>query len=111
MTKSVHRFLERLEVRRDNEGGNSGADVYLANHDLLPIPKQNRIWDKWTYSLFWFGECASVTSWTVASTGVKAGLSWWEAWYVLAQVTETKSPVLTCLGSASSWDILSLPPS
>ncbi|KAH8675947.1 permease for cytosine/purines, uracil, thiamine, allantoin-domain-containing protein [Xylariales sp. PMI_506] len=62
----------------DKEIGN--GDVYLSNSDLQPIPVENRIWGKLTYSLFWFGECASVTSWTVASTRVKAGLAWWEAW-------------------------------
>ena len=79
MSGTIRHYLKRLEVRQANEEGSNG-DVYLSNHDLLPIPKENRTWGKWTYSLFWFGECASVTSWTVASTGVKAGLSWWEAW-------------------------------
>lgn len=80
MSKTIRHYLRRLEVQR-SEDENSTGDVYLSNHDLLPIPQQNRIWGKWTYGLFWFGECASVTSWTVAATGVRAGLSWWESWY------------------------------
>lgn len=79
MAKSFRYYLQRLEVNQTNEEGEKG-DIYLSNHDLLPIPKENRIWGLWTYGLFWFGECASVTSWTVASTGVKAGLAWWESW-------------------------------
>jgi nucleobase:cation symporter-1, NCS1 family len=71
--------LTRWEVRRDNGEGATG-DAYLTNHDLLPVPLENRTWGKWAYTLFWFGECASVTSWTVASTGLSAGLAWWEAW-------------------------------
>ncbi|KAF7554427.1 hypothetical protein G7Z17_g2889 [Cylindrodendrum hubeiense] len=78
MPKSFSHYLQKLEVNHGD--GTSGEDVYLSNHDLQPIPKENRIWGKWTYGLFWFGECASVTSWTVAATGVKAGLAWWEAW-------------------------------
>lgn len=81
MATTLRHLLRKLEVPQVNTEGEGGnADVFLSNHDLQPVPEANRIWGKWTYGLFWFGECASVTSWTVAATGVNAGLSWWEAW-------------------------------
>jgi nucleobase:cation symporter-1, NCS1 family len=81
MAQATRSFLGKLELDHSHEEGSNG-DAYLTNHDLLPIPGENSVWGKWTYGLFWFGECASVTSWTVAATGVKAGLSWWESWSV-----------------------------
>ncbi|KAI1609774.1 permease for cytosine/purines, uracil, thiamine, allantoin-domain-containing protein [Exophiala viscosa] len=53
-------------------------------------------------SLFWFGECFSVTSWTVASTGVTAGLAWWEAWIcvILGHFIAAVPTVMTGRGGA-----------
>ncbi|CAK7227148.1 hypothetical protein SBRCBS47491_006471 [Sporothrix bragantina] len=72
---SFSKFMRKLEIKNTSQ-----ADPLLGNYQLLPVPKEDRTWGAWTYTLFWFGECASVTSWTVASTGVQAGLTWWETW-------------------------------
>ncbi|KAF2793927.1 NCS1 nucleoside transporter family [Melanomma pulvis-pyrius CBS 109.77] len=72
----ISKWVKRLEI----EKGSDGLSAAMTNVDLLPVPPEGRTWVFLTYVLFWFGECASVTSWTVAATGVKAGLSWYEAW-------------------------------
>ncbi|CAM1501695.1 Fc.00g036790.m01.CDS01 [Cosmosporella sp. VM-42] len=108
MSKTARHYLRKLEVpRSDDEAAN--GDIYLSNHDLLPIPKENRIWGKWTYSLFWFGECASVTSWTVAATGVKAGLSWWEAWLCVIFGHLIVAIFMTAIGRAGAVYHLGFP--
>ncbi|KAF1997971.1 hypothetical protein P154DRAFT_524295 [Amniculicola lignicola CBS 123094] len=68
--------LRMLEVEKAIDGSSAA----VANADLLPVPPHGRTWGKVTYALYWFGESASVTSWTVAATGVKGGLSWWKSW-------------------------------
>lgn len=85
----LERFARKMEVENES---NSDHSSFLTNKDLLPVPYEKRTWTAWTCelctqmsvasiadsekidALFWFGECASVTSWTVASTGVKSGL-------------------------------------
>ncbi|KAF2493422.1 hypothetical protein BU16DRAFT_551281 [Lophium mytilinum] len=59
-------------------GSRSSQSLWSSPTDLLPVPLEDRKWGRWSYALFWVAESASVTSWTVASTGVKNGL--WEAW-------------------------------
>lgn len=93
------RCLRKLELENTAD-----VDPLLGNYQLLPVPAKDRNWGKWTCkfflyfffvlsfpvslffffsslipahildTLFWFGECASVTSWTVAATGVQGGL-------------------------------------
>ncbi|KAG7727640.1 hypothetical protein KL933_002574 [Ogataea haglerorum] len=68
------------KIKLEVDGVGTGKEALLCNGDLLPTPPSKRTWNKVTYSLFWFAEQASVTSWTVASTGIFLGLSWWERW-------------------------------
>ncbi|KAG7695511.1 hypothetical protein KL915_002901 [Ogataea haglerorum] len=68
------------KIKLEVDGVGTGKEAFLCNADLLPTPPSKRTWNKVTYSLFWFAEQASVTSWTVASTGISLGLSWWETW-------------------------------
>ncbi|KAL6248825.1 hypothetical protein RBB50_003888 [Rhinocladiella similis] len=96
---AVSGLLRKLEVDRP---GIDPEHSLLLNHDLLPVPKEHRTWTKWTYSLFWFAECFSVTSWTVAATGVANGLSWWEAWIcvILGHFIAAVPTVMTGRGGA-----------
>ncbi|EGG12643.1 uncharacterized protein MELLADRAFT_32428, partial [Melampsora larici-populina 98AG31] len=52
----------------------------LQNDDMLPVPLEKRTWKWWNFVTFWLADAWNVNTWTIASTMIAAGLSWWQAW-------------------------------
>lgn len=56
----------------------SRKDAYLINHDLRPVPPSERTWSSKNYVLFWAADSVNLSSMMIASTGVAAGMTWWQ---------------------------------
>jgi len=71
-------FLDRLAVKDAPEG--SRAQAMLRNHDLTPVRPELRSWGWLNYVFFWVSDGLNINTWMIASTGLTAGLAWWQAW-------------------------------
>jgi NCS1 family nucleobase:cation symporter-1 len=61
--------------------GLSTSQAFLINKDLQPVlDEEDRPWDWYNFVFLWISESFNVNTWQIASTGVQAGLSWWETW-------------------------------
>lgn len=71
-------ILTKLETK--HEPGLSHKDLYLQNEDLLPVEPERRQWGWINFVTFWIADSFNINTWQIASTGVVAGLSWWQVW-------------------------------
>ncbi|QER45885.1 NCS1 family nucleobase:cation symporter-1 [Acidithiobacillus caldus] len=51
----------------------------LYNPDLAPIAESQRSWGTWNYLALWLSMSAVITTYTLASGLMVAGMSWWQA--------------------------------
>ncbi|CDR42464.1 CYFA0S09e04148g1_1 [Cyberlindnera fabianii] len=73
------KFLYKISLHKDTHLTTS--EQFLVNKDLEPIlDEANRPWLWWNFVAFWIADSFNVNTWQIASTGVQAGLSWWETW-------------------------------
>jgi NCS1 family nucleobase:cation symporter-1 len=57
------------------------SEQFLINKDLQPVlDEEERPWAWYNFVFLWVSESFNVNTWQIASTGVQAGLSWWETW-------------------------------
>ncbi|KAI6085446.1 uracil permease-like protein [Hypoxylon rubiginosum] len=81
---SWENFKLSLQVK-DTLAGEStryiDADPLWMNEDLEPTPPEKRTWDAKTYVLFYFG--LAFGNWSLGSTMIGIGLSWWQAIIVI----------------------------
>lgn len=54
--------------------------LFLLNYDLRPVEEKRRKWHWYHFVFFWIADSFNINTWEIASTGVKAGLSWWVVW-------------------------------
>jgi len=51
----------------------------LINPDIAPTPLGSRTWSKWHLAALWIGMSVCVPTYIVASSMIKAGMTWWQA--------------------------------
>ena len=51
----------------------------LINEDLAPIPQENRTWGTWNYAALWISMSLCIPTYTMASSMINQGMSWWQA--------------------------------
>lgn len=54
-------------------------DSYLYNEDLAPAGPSRRTWGRWNLAALWVGLAICITTYTLASGLMAAGMNWWEA--------------------------------
>ncbi|KAI9926601.1 hypothetical protein ASPWEDRAFT_176429 [Aspergillus wentii DTO 134E9] len=69
------------------------------NEDLLPTPPEKQSWRWWNYITFYWS--ISFTNWTLGSTMVGIGLSWWQA-IVVIFVSQFISSIAMAFNSRSA---------
>lgn len=72
------KFLDFLEV--DSPGDLTNMQRFLFNHDLRPVEAERRQWSWYNYVFFWIADSFNLNTWMIASTGVEAGMTWWQTW-------------------------------
>jgi nucleobase:cation symporter-1, NCS1 family len=60
------------------------ADLSLHNEDLAPVATEKRTWTLWHIAALWVGMAICVPTYTLASGHVAAGMSAWQAVFVVA---------------------------
>jgi NCS1 family nucleobase:cation symporter-1 len=65
----------RVELRAREEM--SGSRLY--NDDLAPVPVAKRTWSTWDYSALWISMAHCIPTYTLASSLISKGMSWWQA--------------------------------
>ena len=65
----------RVELR--TRDGMSGSRLY--NDDLAPVPVAKRTWTTWDYSALWISMAHCIPTYTLASSLISKGMSWWQA--------------------------------
>ncbi|HEX2099431.1 MAG TPA: NCS1 family nucleobase:cation symporter-1 [Candidatus Synoicihabitans sp.] len=51
----------------------------LYNADLAPVPPERRTWTTWNIAALWIGMAVCIPTYTIASSLIGAGLTWWQA--------------------------------
>ena len=51
----------------------------LINEDLAPVPQDKRTWGTWNYAALWISMSLCIPTYTMASSMIKNGMSWWQA--------------------------------
>jgi nucleobase:cation symporter-1, NCS1 family len=51
----------------------------LYNEDLAPVPQSKRTWGTWNYAALWISMSLCIPTYTMASSMIKQGMSWWQA--------------------------------
>jgi NCS1 family nucleobase:cation symporter-1 len=54
-------------------------DSSLTNEDLAPIPQSKRTWGTWNYAALWISMSLCIPTYTMASSMINNGMSWWQA--------------------------------
>lgn len=58
---------------------NIPQDSSLINEDLAPIPQSRRTWGIWNYAALWISMSLCIPTYTMASSMINNGMSWWQA--------------------------------
>lgn len=74
--------MKLLQVQAPAEG-QSTADSFLRNKDLLPVEPERRVWHTWSFVSFWIADSLNINTLMIASTAVASGLPWWSAWIAI----------------------------
>lgn len=72
------KLLKLLET--DHDPNLSTRDLFLQNDDLKPVEKARRRWGWLNFVAFWISDAFNINTWQIASSGVQAGLTWWQVW-------------------------------
>ena len=51
----------------------------LYNEDLAPVPQSKRTWGTWNYAALWISMSLCIPTYTMASSMINEGMSWWQA--------------------------------
>lgn len=51
----------------------------LYNEDLAPVPQSGRTWGTWNYAALWISMSLCIPTYTMASSMINEGMSWWQA--------------------------------
>lgn len=51
----------------------------LINEDLAPVPIAKRTWGTWNYAALWISMSLCIPTYTMASSMINNGMSWWQA--------------------------------
>ena len=51
----------------------------LYNEDLAPVPQNKRTWGTWNYAALWISMSLCIPTYTMASSMINEGMSWWQA--------------------------------
>ena len=51
----------------------------LMNEDLAPVPADKRNWGTWNYAALWISMSLCIPTYTMASSMINQGMSWWQA--------------------------------
>ena len=54
-------------------------DPSLINEDLAPVPPEKRRWGTWNYAALWISMSLCIPTYTMASSMINNGMSWWQA--------------------------------
>lgn len=55
------------------------VDSSLINEDLAPVPPSKRTWGTWNYAALWISMSLCIPTYTMASSMINNGMSWWQA--------------------------------
>jgi len=55
------------------------TDSSLINEDLAPVPQEKRTWGTWNYAALWISMSLCIPTYTMASSMINQGMSWWQA--------------------------------
>jgi len=55
------------------------GDPSLINEDLAPVPPAKRTWGTWNYAALWISMSLCIPTYTMASSMINSGMSWWQA--------------------------------
>ncbi|KAJ9123186.1 hypothetical protein QFC22_001379 [Naganishia vaughanmartiniae] len=91
----IKRIIQKVELPPP-EGCVTAIDRQLAGEDLMPVPPQKRQWKAISYTNFWIADSFNVNTFAIASSGIVAGLSWWQALIATALGYSMAAPFL-CL--------------
>jgi NCS1 family nucleobase:cation symporter-1 len=73
------RVIEFLEVEQPANATTS--ERVLQNHDLLPVPLEQRTWTKFNYFSFWIADSFNINTFMIASSVLGSGImNWWQCW-------------------------------
>src|SRR6187401_289148 len=59
--------------------GSEGEASSLTNEDLAPVPLSKRTWGTWNYAALWISMSLCIPTYTMASSMINNGMSWWQA--------------------------------
>src|SRR6476659_9600951 len=54
------------------------ADSHLSNKDLMPTEADRRTWGTYDFAALWIGLSIVITTYTLASGLIAAGMTWWQ---------------------------------
>src|SRR5678815_2427008 len=72
----------RVELRAPEAMTGSG----LYNEDLAPVPVAKRTWTTWDYAALWIAMAHCIPTYTLASSLISKGMSWWQALLTLSLI-------------------------
>jgi NCS1 family nucleobase:cation symporter-1 len=72
---TIHHPDGRVELRSPEAV--HGSRLY--NEDLAPVPVAKRTWTTWDYAALWISMAHCIPTYTLASSLVDRGMSWWQA--------------------------------
>ena len=58
---------------------NEQRNTSLYNEDLAIVPKEKRTWGTWNYAALWISMSLCIPTYTMASSMINQGMSWWQA--------------------------------
>lgn len=67
----------RVELRAGLADELAASPFY--NADLAPIPVSRRTWSTWDYAALWISMAHCIPTYTMASSLIDRGMSWWQA--------------------------------
>lgn len=73
----LKRAIQALQT--EHPKGLSQAELLVTNEDLLPTAPEKRTWGYINYVSFWVAEGFNLNTFTMSSSLIVMGLSWWQA--------------------------------
>lgn len=82
-------IIRKLESNHPE--GLTRTELFLASEDLLPVTEEKKTWDWWNFVRlrsgiwlthqvsFWIADSFNLNTFTIASSMIAAGLTWWQA--------------------------------
>src|SRR5690349_4790242 len=58
---------------------NENTNNSLYNEDLAIVPPEKRTWGTWNYAALWISMSLCIPTYTMASSMINSGMSWWQA--------------------------------